>query len=88
MLALLQIEPYSKILTKLTEKITNSQISVEKFIGLPKYSHGCDSMRFIFQHSPLCSLHTCSIVVAVLGFHWSKKPSIADIISSYELFSQ
>ena len=35
----------------------------------------CDGMRFIFQHSLHCRLHTCSIRVAVVEFYWSKKSS-------------
>ena len=47
----------------------------------------CDQMSFIFQHSLPSSPHTSSITVTVLGFHWSKKWSTADMMSSNELFS-
>ena len=43
----------------------------------------CDKMKFIFQERPLCRPH---IGVAVLGSHWSKKPS-TDMTFLYELFS-
>ena len=33
---------------------------------------GCDQMRLIFQHNPPCRLHSSSIGVVVLGFHWRK----------------
>ena len=32
-----------------------------------------NQMRFIFQHSLLCAVHTSTISVAVLVSHWSKK---------------
>ena len=47
----------------------------------------CDQIRFIFQHCSLCDSHISSIGVAVLGSHWSKKLSTADITSSNEFFS-
>ena len=32
----------------------------------------CGQMRFIFQYSPSCSLHTTSIGVEMFGSNWSK----------------
>ena len=46
----------------------------------------CNQMRSIFQHSLLCSSHTSSIGVAVLGSFWSTKSSAVDMMSSYEFF--
>ena len=64
------------------ETYLNIQGLVEKFIGWPRYQ-----MRFTF-YSSTCSPHTSSISVAVFGFYWSKKSSVADMTSSsYELFS-
>ena len=42
----------------------------------------CDQMRFIFQNSLHCGLHTSSICVAVFG-----PTSTVGMTSSYELFS-
>ena len=39
-----------------------------------------NQMSFIFLYNPPSSTHTSSMSVAVLGFHWSKKSSIEDII--------
>ena len=39
-----------------------------------------DQIRLIFQHTSPGGPHTSSISVAVLGSHWSKKLSIADMI--------
>ena len=38
-------------------------------------------MKLVFQHGP------SPVSVAVLGSHWSKELSAADMTSSYELFS-
>ena len=46
-----------------------------------------DQMRFIFHHHPPCSTHTSSIDNAVLGPHWLKKSSTADMMRVYELLS-
>ena len=46
-----------------------------------------EQMKFAFQHYSLCSLHTSSIDVAVLGSHWLKKSSITDTLLLYDLFS-
>ena len=39
----------------------------------------CDQIRFIYQHSPLCSPHTYFLGVAILRFHWSKKSYDMDV---------
>ena len=58
------------------------------FIGWPRYSMECDQMRFSFQQSASCGLHTSSTSVGLLGSHWLKKSSTADMTSSYKFFSQ
>ena len=47
----------------------------------------CDQMWIILQYNLPCSPHTSSISIAVLGSHWSKNSSRANITSSYKLFS-
>ena len=63
--------------------------SAEKFIGWPKYSHGMwPNENHFFNIVPPSGLQTPSIGVAVLGFHWSKKSSTADVMSTCELFNR
>ena len=47
----------------------------------------CDKMRFILQHRPPCGCPHTSVGVVMLGSHWSKKSSTADMTSSYEIFN-